>query len=79
MNHIEQQLLDYFREQNPLDADDINLDTRFRDDLDYNSLDLVDMRAQMIIVFGIHIEIEHLAEMKRIRDLAQYVQQIKIQ
>lgn len=77
MNDIEQRLLAYFREQNPLDADDINLSTRFKEDLDYSSLDLVDMRAQMLIVFGIHIEIERLADMKRIKDLARYVQQCK--
>lgn len=75
MNDIEQQLLAYFREQNPLDADDINLGTRFKEDLDFTSLDLVDMRAQMLIVFGIHIEIERLAEMKRIKDLAKYIQE----
>ena len=76
MNDIEQQLLAYFREQNPLDADDINLGTRFKEDLDFNSLDLVDMRAQILIVFGIHIEIERLADMKRIKDLAKYIQEL---
>lgn len=78
MNDIEQQLLAYFREQNPLDAEDINLGTRFKEDLDFTSLDLVDMRAQMLIVFGIHIEIEKLADLKRIKDLARYIQEIRL-
>ena len=75
MNSIEEKVLCFFREQYPLDAEDILPESRFKQDLDIDSLDLVDLRMQIEVAFGVRIELIEFASMKRVRDLVDYLVQ----
>jgi len=73
MNEIKQKVIEFFQEQYPLDAADITPASRFREDFDIDSIDLVDMRMQIEVAFGVRIDLREFAYIKRIADLVDYL------
>ena len=69
---IETKLIEHLRAKS-LETTPVSIDSRFREDLGFDSLDLVDMRTEMNIMYGVRIDLSAFREMKTIRDLAAYI------
>ena len=64
-------------EQLNCDADSINEDTSFKDDLDADSLDLFEMVMSLEDTCGVDIPTEDLETMVTVGDVAEYLEQHK--
>ena len=61
-------------EQFNVDADSITMDTSFEDDLNADSVDLVDLTMALEEEFGVTIADEELPNMKTVGDLVKYLE-----
>ena len=57
-----------------MDADSITMDTSFEDDLNADSVDLVDLTMALEEEFGVTIADEELPNMKTVGDLVKYLE-----
>ena len=64
-------------EQLNCDADSINEDTSFKDDLDADSLDLFEMVMSLEDTCGVEIPTEDLETMVTVGDVAEYLERHK--
>ena len=60
-------------EQFNIDVDEINLETNFREDLDADSLDLVELIMALEDEFGLEIEDEDIEEIITVGDAMKYI------
>ena len=56
-----------------IEADAVNENSAFLEDLDADSLDIVELLAEIEIRYGIYVPDEIIAELKTISDAAKYV------
>ena len=61
-------------EQFNVDADSISMDTSFEDDLNADSVDIVDLSMALEEEFGVTIADEELPNMKTVGDLVKYLE-----
>ena len=61
-------------EQFNVDADSITMDTSFEDDLNADSVDLVDLSMALEEAFGVGISDEDLPNIKTVNDILEYIQ-----
>lgn len=75
MTELESSIVNYFRAENPqlLRSHDINLDSRFREDIGLDSLDLVDLRFKVQMIWGIKVPMEDFRKMTCINDITEYI------
>ncbi len=70
-----EELRDMVAQQFEKDAETITMDTAFQDDLDADSLDLVDLSMELEDQFGIsEIQDEDVEQIRTVGDLYQYIQ-----
>lgn len=65
---------EFLLEALPLTEDRINMDARFQEDLEADSLDLVELIMTMEEKFGIKITDEEAAEIKTVGDAVDFVE-----
>ena len=61
-------------EQFNVDADSITMDTSFEDDLNADSVDIVDLSMALEEEFGVTIADEELPNMKTVGDIVRYLE-----
>jgi len=66
---MKEKLLKILAEQLDMDASELTDDKSFMDDLDMDSLDMVEMTVELEQELGVSFEQEQLAEIKTIGDL----------
>lgn len=69
-------LISLLSEQFVVDIEKINGETSFRDDLNADSLDLVEMVMTLEDEFGIEIEDEDVENIKTVNDAVEYIKDI---
>lgn len=62
------------QEKLEVDEEDISESTRFKDDLDADSLDLFELAMELEDVFDIEIPSEELGKLKSVSDVLNYLQ-----
>ena len=70
---ISERIISLISEQFNVDEDGINLDTSFRDDLNADSLDLVELVMALEEEYGLEIEDEEVEMIKTVGDAANYI------
>ena len=70
---IFEKLCELIAEQFNVDADSITMDTAFEDDLNADSVDIVDLSMALEEAFGVTIEDGVLPTLKTVGDLVNYV------
>ena len=71
---MKEKLLKILSEQLDMDASELTDDKSFLDDLDMDSLDMVEMTVELEQELGVTFEQEQLAEVKTIGDLAKLIE-----
>lgn len=74
---ILEKLKEIIAEQLELDAETITAETRLTEDLNADSLDVVEMLMALEDEFGIDIPDEEIEKMKTIGDVAAYIEENK--
>ncbi|MDR4945295.1 acyl carrier protein [Neobacillus cucumis] len=69
---IEKNVIDYLKETFRLEQ--VNLDMNFRDDLGFDSLDLVELVAYLEDVLHHHVTDEELSQLTTVRDVVHFLQ-----
>ena len=72
---MKEKLLAILAEQIDMSADELTEDKRFVEDLDMDSLDMVEMTVELEQELGCSFEQEQLAEVKTIGDLIALIEQ----
>lgn len=63
-------------DQFELEEDDVTLETVIRDDLDADSLDLIDLVMTLEDEFSVEVPDEALEEIKTVEDIVKYIEEI---
>ena len=71
---MKEKLLEILAEQLDMEASELTDDKSFVDDLDMDSLDMVEMTVELEQELGVTFEQEQLAEIKTIGDLAALIE-----
>lgn len=71
-----EKIVELISEQFNVDEDSINLETSFRDDLNADSLDLVELVMAFEDEFGIEVEDEDMDSIKTVGDVTNYIRNI---
>ena len=71
---MKEKLLEILAEQLDMDASELTDDKSFMDDLDMDSLDMVEMTVELEQELGVTFEQEQLAEVKTIGDLVNLIE-----
>ena len=71
---MKEKLLNILAEQLDMDASEIKDDMSFTDDLDMDSLDMVEMTVELEQELGVTFEQEKLAEIKTIGELVSLIE-----
>lgn len=71
---MKEKLLNILAEQLDMDASELTDDKSFTDDLDMDSLDMVEMTVELEQELGVTFEQEQLAEVKTIGDLVVLIE-----
>lgn len=66
-------------EQLSCDADSINLDTNFKDDLGADSLDLFELVMALEDEYSVEIPAEELTELTTVGDVVEYLKNIGVE
>ncbi len=72
---MKEKLLQILAEQLDMEVEELTDDKSFTDDLDMDSLDMVEMTVELEQELGVSFEQEKLAEIKTIGDLAGLIEQ----
>lgn len=70
---ISEKIISLISEQFNVDEEDVNLETSFRDDLNADSLDLVELVMALEDEYGLEIEDEEVDGIKTVGDAANYI------
>ena len=70
---MKERVFSLISEQFNIDEEDLDLDTSFRDDLNADSLDLVELIMVFEDEFGLEIEDEEAEDIKTIGDAINYI------
>ena len=70
---IFEKLCELIAEQFNVDADSITMDTAFEDDLNADSVDIVDLSMALEEAFGVGIADEDMANIKTVNDIVEYI------
>lgn len=70
---ISERIISLISEQFNVDADSVNLETSFRDDLNADSLDLVELVMALEDEYGLEIEDEDVDSIKTVGDATNYI------
>lgn len=73
---IFEQVRDIIVKQLEVEESAVTLDTSFTDDLDVDSLTLVELIADFEDAFGIEIEEDKLDQIKTVRDIVDYLEEL---
>ena len=73
MQEMEQKVIKLISEATKVDESKINLDTSFNDDLNLDSLDIVELMMKMEDEFNIEIPEEEAESLKNVRDVVTYL------
>lgn len=73
---ISERIISLICEQFNVDEDDVNLETSFRDDLNADSLDLVELVMALEDEYGLEIEDEDVDSIKTVGDAANYIKNV---
>ena len=72
---MKEKLLQILAEQLDMEVEELTDDKSFTDDLDMDSLDMVEMTVELEQELGVSFEQEKLAEIKTIGDLVALIEQ----
>ena len=67
---------DIIVKQLEIDKDKVTMDTSFNDDLDVDSLTLIELIAEFEDQFNIEIEEDELEKMKTVKDVVEYLEKL---
>ena len=70
---VYEKINDIISEQFDIDEEDITMETSFKDDLNADSLDLVELIMALEDEFGLEIEDEDLDSIKTVGDAVEYI------
>ena len=73
---ISEKIISLISEQFNVDAKDVNLETSFRDDLNADSLDLVELVMALEDEYGLEIEDEEVDSIKTVGDATNYIKNV---
>ncbi|HLE10460.1 MAG TPA: acyl carrier protein [Bacteriovoracaceae bacterium] len=73
MQEMEQKVIKLISEATKVDQSKITLDTSFNDDLNLDSLDIVELMMKMEDEFNIEIPEEEAEGLKKVRDVVTYL------
>lgn len=73
---ITEKIISLISEQFNVGEEDINLETSFRDDLNADSLDLVELVMALEDEYGLEIEDEDVDIIKTVGDAANYIKNV---
>lgn len=73
---ISKKVISLISEQFNVDEDSIDLDTSFRDDLNADSLDLVELVMALEEEYGLEIEDEEVETIKTVGDSVNYIKRV---
>ncbi|NLY47111.1 MAG: acyl carrier protein [Tissierella sp.] len=73
---MSERIISLICEQFNVDEDDVNLETSFRDDLNADSLDLVELVMALEDEYGLEIEDEDVDSIKTVGDAANYIKNV---
>mgnify|MGYP000856618643 CR=1 FL=1 len=73
---ISEKVISLISEQFNVDEDGINLDTSFRDDLNADSLDLVELVMALEEEYGLEIEDDEVEMIKTVGDATNYIKKV---
>ena len=73
---ISEKIISLISEQFNVDEGDVSLDTSFRDDLNADSLDLVELVMALEDEYGLEIEDEEVDSIKTVGDAANYIKNV---
>ena len=73
---ISEKVIALISEQFNIDEDNINLNTSFTDDLNADSLDLVELVMALEDEFGLEIDDEEVESIKTIKDAVDYIKNV---
>lgn len=68
-----EKIMEIIASQFNVDEDDINMETSFKDDLNADSLDLVELIMALEDEFGLEVEDEEVDSIKTIGDAVDYI------
>jgi acyl carrier protein len=71
---MKEKLLQILAEQLDMEVEELTDDKSFTDDLDMDSLDMVEMTVELEQELGVSFEQEKLAEIKTIGDLVELIE-----
>ncbi len=72
MKKIKEMIAEQFR----IDGEDITMDTSFREDLDADSIDLVELIMSLEDEFDLEVEDEEVENIKTVGDAVNYINSI---
>ncbi len=73
---ISEKIISLISEQFNVDEENVNLETSFRDDLNADSLDLVELVMALEDEYGLEIEDEEVDSIKTVGDAANYIKNV---
>lgn len=73
---ISERIISLISEQFNVDEENINLETSFRDDLNADSLDLVELVMALEDEYGLEIEDEDVDTIKTVGDASNYIRRV---
>jgi len=74
---MKDQIIEILMEQLDLERDEINDDSNFVEDLEMDSLDMMELVIELEKATGIKVENEKLVDIKTMSDLLKYVEESK--
>lgn len=72
---IFEKIKDIIADEFDVDADDITLETNVREDLDADSLDLVELVIDLEDEFSVEVPDEVLEKIKTVQDIVDYIEE----
>lgn len=76
INMIFEKIKEMIAEQFRIDGEDITMETSFRDDLDADSIDLVELIMSLEDEFDLEVEDEEVENIKTVGDAVNYINSI---